>query len=147
MKNILYVESFLLRIPQNFRLGQLSPDHAQLIKNAWTHGSEFSANTVAYLIANNKNIGLFDESDTLVAWCLTFDFGSLAALQVEEAHMRKGFGSLVTKAITKKIAEEFDVDVTYNYVNGNLRSQLLAEKIGFKKIDDNQWIGVTSGVE
>lgn len=109
---------------------------------AWTHGSDFSAKTIPYLIEHNMSVGLFDADDELVAWCLVFDFGSLAALQVDENHYRKGYGEIVTRAITKKIAEENDVDVTSNYVDGNIRSHNLVTKIGFKKIDSNRWIGV-----
>lgn len=115
---------------------------ASLIKTAWTHGSDFSVKTIPYLIEHNTSVGLFDADGELVAWCLVFDFGSLAALQVDENHYRKGYGEIVTRAITKKIAEENDVDVTSNYVDGNIRSHNLVTKIGFKKIDSNRWIGV-----
>lgn len=86
------------------------------------------------MIANNVSVGLFNESIELVAWCMVFDFGSLAALQVVEKYQRRGFGEIIAKAITKKIAIENDIDVTSFYVDGNLASQRLVEKIGFKKI-------------
>lgn len=120
-------------------------ENAAHIKDVWTHGNDFAAKkTVAYLIEHNVSVGLFDESGQLLAWCLTFDFGSLAALQVEESQMRKGYGEIVTRAITQKIAEENDIDVTSNYVDGNIRSHNLATKIGFKTIGTNRWVGVVS---
>lgn len=130
------------RIPPNFRVASLTKENADFVKKAWTHGSEFSGKTCSYLIQHNPSVGLFNPAGDLVAWCLVFDFGSLAALQVDENHFRKGYGEIVTRAITKKIAEENDIDVTSNYVDGNIRSHNLVTKIGFKKIDINRWFGV-----
>lgn len=125
----------------------MTQENAAFIKEVWTHGSEFAEGTVSYLIKYNASMGLFNDTGKLIAWCLTFDFGSLAALQVDESYRRKGYGELVTQAITKKISEDFDVDVTSNYVDGNVRSENLVRKIGFKKIDTNRWIGVFNRVE
>jgi predicted GNAT family acetyltransferase len=94
------------------------------------------------MIENNTNLGLFNESNELVAWCLKLDFGSLAALQVDEKHLRKGYGEIVTKAISKKIAVECDVDVTCNIIHANFKSKNLFLKLGFEELDNNFWIGV-----
>lgn len=133
---------FLLnnRIPENFSLRSLTQEHVNTVKSAWRHDDEFSINTVSYLIEHNVSVGLFNESNDLVAWCLVFDFGSLAALQVDEKHYRKGYGTIVTKALSKKIAMENGVDITSNFVDGNVKSQNLVEKIGFKQIDKNLWV-------
>lgn len=88
------------------------------------------------------NVGLFNETGELVAWCLSLSFGSLATLQVDENHKRKGYGELVTKAISKKIAEELDVDITANVVLANFKSLNLFKKLGFSEIDKNFWITV-----
>lgn len=94
------------------------------------------------MIENNTNVGLFNETGELVAWCLKLDFGSLAALQVDEKHLRKGYGEIVTKEISKKIATECDVDITSNIVHANFKSKNLFQKLGFQEIDNNFWIGV-----
>lgn len=68
--------------------------------------------------------------------------GSLGILQVDEQHLRKGYGEIVTKAITKKIALKSEIDVTANITFSNLKSFNLFTKLGFKDIDKNFWIGV-----
>lgn len=90
----------------------------------------------------NAHIGLFNETDELVAWCLRMDIGSLATLQVDEKHFRKGYGEIVTKAISKKIASECDSDITTNVVLSNIKSLSLFEKLGFDEIDKNHFVGV-----
>ena len=97
---------------------------------------------VEYMIENNTNVGLFDDSNELVAWCLRLDFGSLTVLQVDENHLRKGYGEIVTKANSKKIASDYDVDISTNIVHGNEKSTNLFKKLGFKHIDNNYWIGL-----
>lgn len=97
---------------------------------------------IEYMIEYNINIGLYDETNELVAWCLQLDFGSLATLQVDEKHYRKGYGALVTKAICKKIAVEDDQDITSNVVFSNFKSLNLFQKLAFEEIDENFWIGV-----
>lgn len=104
--------------------------------------SEDSVHFIEYMIENNINVGLYDEFDELTAWCLQLDFGSLATLQVDENHLKKGYGSLVAKFVSKQIALENDVDVTANVVLDNFKSMNLFQKLGFKDIDENYWIGV-----
>jgi len=130
------------RIPQNFRLDSLSKENAVKINSVWPHRSEGSLSFIEYMIEYNTNIGLFNESGELIAWCLRLDFGSLAALQVDENNLRKGYGEIVTKVISKKIADECDADITSNIVHKNIKSLNLFNKLGFKVVDNNHWIGV-----
>lgn len=123
-------------------MGSLTKDNAAAINSIWPHRSEGSVAYVEYLIDHNESIGLFEESGKLLAWCLSMQTGSLGILQVDEEHLRKGYGELVTKAITKEIALKSDIDVTANIVFDNLKSSNLFTKLGFKDIDKNFWIGV-----
>lgn len=130
------------RIPKGFRLGSLTKANATAINSVWPHRSEGSVSYVEYLIDHNESIGLFTKDGKLVAWCLSMTTGSLALLQVDENHLRKGYGEIVAKAITKKVALESGIDVTANIVFANYKSANLFTKLGFKDIDKNYWIGV-----
>lgn len=91
-------------------------------------------------------MGLFDDKGELVAWCLQLDSCSLSTLQVDEKHLRKGYGEIVAKAICKKIGEESELDVSSNIVHTNVKSLNLFTKLGFKEIDKNYWIGLKKSV-
>lgn len=108
----------------------------------WPHREEGSVKFIEFMIENNTNVGLFNETGELVAWCLRLSFGSLAAMQVDENHLRKGYGTIVTKAISKKIASDYNSDITANVIGANFKSLNLFNKLGFKDIDKNYWIGV-----
>lgn len=137
-----FLKTFFSRIPPNFQLRSLKKENAFKINSVWPHRQEGSERFIEYMIEHNTNVGLFDATGELVAWCLRLDFGSLGALQVDENHYRKGFGSIVTKAICRKIAMECDADVTSNIIHKNFKSLNLFQKLGFKDIDKNHWIGV-----
>lgn len=95
---------------------------------------------INFLIKNNLTIGLFDKTNELVAWVLQIDTGSLAVLQVDENHRRKGYGEVVTRVIAKKIAMDRDSDVTANVKKINQMSTNLFKKLNFKDIDKNYWM-------
>ena len=131
------------RAPKGFRLGDLSKEHSIKINAVWPHRSEGSEKFIEYLIENNAHVGLFDKATgELVAWCFQHDFGSLAILQVDENYFRKGYGEVVTRAITRKIAAEFNVDITSNIIVNNEKSLNLFTKLGFIDVENTYWIGV-----
>lgn len=90
------------------------------------------------------SIGLFGDDGELLAWCLRYDNGSLALLQVDEQHLRKGYGSLVAKAISKRIAIEFDSDVTAMIVKHNQKSMNMFTKLGFVGVGPHTWVVMTA---
>lgn len=132
----------VFRIPASFQVRPLQTEDAFDINSVWPQKGDGTEEFVSYMIENNTNVGLYNESDELIAWCLKHDFGSLASLQVDEHHLKKGYGETVTKAICKKVAIECDVDITASIVHDNYKSKNLFKKLGFENIDTNFWIGV-----
>lgn len=74
-----------------------------------------------------------------MAWCLQYDNGLLALLQVDNQHKRKGYGSLIAKAFSKQIAESYSLDVGATVVHENLASRTMFEKIGFQIVGPHTW--------
>jgi RimJ/RimL family protein N-acetyltransferase len=128
-------------MPEGVEMKSLVPGDAEKVNSVWPHASEGSVEFLQYCITYNRSVGIYDHSE-LVAWCLEHDYYCLLALQVDADHLRKGYGTLVTKAITKKIAEQCDADVITNIVTQNSKSKALFKKAGFKDIDTNSWIGL-----
>ncbi|KAG5668947.1 hypothetical protein PVAND_016853 [Polypedilum vanderplanki] len=129
--------------PYDFEIKNLSLDDAEKINSVWAFASPGSLNFIRYVIKFNASIGIYKKSTkTLIAWCLEYDHHCLLALQVDANHLRKGFGILAAKALTKKLAEEKKVDVVTTIVCENYKSKNLFDKIGFNQIDNNLWIGV-----
>ena len=87
----------------------------------------------------NVSVGAFNEQDELVAWCYRYNMGALNALQVDARYYRRGFGTLILKAISKQLAET-DQDSFGFVVIDNEPSQATFNKLGFRIIDSNHWI-------
>jgi ribosomal protein S18 acetylase RimI-like enzyme len=83
----------------------------------------------------NTSVGAFDrETDgQLMAWCLHQQPGTIGALQVMDSYARRGLGSLVTRALAKKLAE-IGRDTLALVDLDNNASIGMFEKLGFQKI-------------
>lgn len=65
--------------------------------------------------------------------------GLLGALQTDEQHLAKGYGSMVVKDISKKIAQ-LGHDVHAGIFEENTPSRRLFEKLGFEAVGEVHWI-------
>ncbi|KAL7043378.1 hypothetical protein ACKWTF_001481 [Chironomus riparius] len=132
-------------VPEGLVIRKLSTSNADHINSIWPHRSPGSEKFIEYCIEMNLSVGLYDQATgELLAWCLEHDNGNLLALQVDQNHLRKGYATIVTKAITKLIAQERGFDVHTNIVVANFKSLGLFEKLSFNKIDKNFWTGVVN---
>lgn len=74
---------------------------------------------------------------------LSLQNGMMGALQTDDGYTGHGYGSLVTKCLSKKIAEMgFDVNVEIS--ENNTPSRSLFSKLGFKFVEKVGWI-ITKG--
>ncbi|KAG5666206.1 hypothetical protein PVAND_017651 [Polypedilum vanderplanki] len=112
-------------IPLNSKIKELSTEYVDKINNAWPHRFEQSELFIDYSIKYHISMGLFDSNDNLIAWCLRYDNGSLGVLQVDQKHLRKGFGEIVVRAMIKKIAEFCNCDIISLVVSENVKSMNL----------------------
>ncbi|XP_070489954.1 uncharacterized protein [Chironomus tepperi] len=130
-------------VPAGLVIRRLSTSDAKKINSVWPHKYQGSESFISHIIDVNLSVGLYDEkSGELIAWCHEHDISTLFVLQVDEKHLRKGYAGLVTKAITKHVAQEHGYCVNTNIMRENFKSMALFEKLSFKKIDNNSWLAV-----
>ncbi|KAH8271094.1 hypothetical protein KR018_007810 [Drosophila ironensis] len=132
------IDTFTIEAPPGITLAKLKVDDAQIINDIWPHRTDKSLNFVKSLIKYNVNVGAYDESGKLVAWCLRLPIGSLGLLQVLESHKRLGLGSLMVRSLSKTISDLGD-QVLAPVVNKNVASRSMFEKLGFRSIDSTYW--------
>lgn len=83
----------------------------------------------------NNSYGVFLKSDgSLVCWMLMNHMGQLGVLQTVPVYKRKGYAMLLTKIMSKEIAEEGQNPSTV-IVRGNVASESMFAKLGFHSID------------
>ncbi|KAL9707539.1 hypothetical protein quinque_011057 [Culex quinquefasciatus] len=91
-----------------------------------------------------SNVGLFNEEDELVGWCLHSNLGFLSYLHVDDRCRNRGFGELMVRAISRKVAEK-GLNVYGGVRPDNGPSRRLFQKIGFEQRQAIAWIRSRAG--
>lgn len=131
-----------ISVPSDVYIKEISPDEAHIMDSVWPRKYPGSEERLKNLLEINEGYGVYHKSnDQLVSWITLSCLGQLSVLQTLEEHKKKGYASLITKYMCKKLAEKgFH---SFGSVNlGNRPSELLFEKLGFRKLGICQYIGV-----
>ncbi|KAJ8973548.1 hypothetical protein NQ317_018393 [Molorchus minor] len=123
--------NFKLECPEEVEIRTLCMSHAALINSLWPLKFPHSDEFLASLIEMNGGYGLFMKStNELVSWALKTGIGQIGVVQTVESYQKKGFASVVTRILARKIAEE-DEDPTATIAVSNVTSQNMFKKLGF----------------
>ncbi|KAH8271810.1 hypothetical protein KR044_006500 [Drosophila immigrans] len=125
--------------PEGFQLRPLAEADAQIIDEEWPYTHPGALYFIQRQIRLCPSMGLYEEeSNKLVAWCIRTLDGLLAALQVDNAYKRRGFGTVVIAALSRDIGALGD-DVTAEVHAENIPSSSIFNKLGFQVIDQCYW--------
>lgn len=119
----------------------MSEEDALIAEAVWPHRHSDSVFFIKLLVKLNENVGLYRNDGKLIAWCLRLQAGLLGAMQVDDGFRRKGYGTLILKAITRKIGE-LGEDVCACVLTDNLPSIRTFENVGFQVVDSTFWLKV-----
>ncbi|XP_037923085.1 uncharacterized protein LOC119659195 isoform X2 [Hermetia illucens] len=125
--------------PDGITLRPLTAEDVVTANALWPFRRPGSLIYLQRLAKYNVSVGAFTSDGELVAWCFRIPVGSLGTLQVAESHKRKGFGSLIVRAMAKAIGET-GYDVFAPVVFDNYPSLNMFEKLGFKVVDTMNWL-------
>ncbi|XP_055593801.1 uncharacterized protein LOC129748220 [Uranotaenia lowii] len=126
---------FEFAIPQGMYMDRMKVEHAPMANELWSHrcqGSEFYMKRIA---AWNPSVGLFDENGEPVAWCFVWPTGAIGPLEVTKKHHRKGYGTIIAKAIAQELAK-IGRNCYATILSSNMASQTMFDKIGFHEVDE-----------
>lgn len=124
----------LAALPADWKLEQLKSENAKIVNDNWPGSGKSSLIFFQRLIELNPSIGLFNDKGALIGWCLMREYGTIGSLHVTDSEQRKGYGSLLTKALSIQLAKR-GYDSIANVIFGNEKSKNLFVKLGFKIID------------
>ncbi|XP_044270434.1 uncharacterized protein LOC123015062 [Tribolium madens] len=125
---------FTIECPPEVYLKKLDPSAGQQMNATWLHRFPGSDKYLTSFIDANGGYGVFLKSThEMVAWVLRHAWGHLAILQTQEAHKRKGYASLVTKALSKEIANEGHWPLGTILLKNRISINMF-EKLGFNSI-------------
>ncbi|XP_075210287.1 uncharacterized protein LOC142317616 [Lycorma delicatula] len=121
-------------------IGELTKEHVPRVNDMWHYKFPRSEQLARDVIVYNKGMGLFRKADDkLVAWSLMQHYGALGMLYTDDNERGKGYGKLISLALTKYLVD-IEID-PYLYVNpNNTHSFSIYKKIGFEITDKVSWI-------
>ncbi|XP_055838916.1 uncharacterized protein LOC129906945 [Episyrphus balteatus] len=131
--------------PEGITLSPIRTEDIETVNNLWPHHHPGSELFVGRLIRLGQSVGAYDNDGNLVSWCLTLPLGALGLLQVQESHRRKGFGSLMVKAMAKMNAEK-GIETLAPIIEENTASRAMFKNLGFVEINEIFWYGKTSNI-
>uniref|UniRef100_A0AAG5DGD4 Glycine N-acyltransferase-like protein n=1 Tax=Anopheles atroparvus TaxID=41427 RepID=A0AAG5DGD4_ANOAO len=123
-------------LPYGYRCCPVRLADTDFVSKQWVHNEPMFANLPGRLIDRNPSLGVYDEKDQLVAWCLIDQTGSLALFQTVVLHQRKGLGRAIIDHFARQLHKEGILPQAL-IVECNQGSRSLFEKLGFEVV--NQW--------
>lgn len=122
----------MISLPDDVYVKSLEHYHAPAVFQSWPYNHLTTLQDVTEEIVQLPSAGLFLKSDNqLVTWIMCHPPNGMSRLHTVEQHRRKGYASLVTKYLTKRMAQAG----YYPYVNivaGNLVTGTFFENLGFR---------------
>jgi ribosomal protein S18 acetylase RimI-like enzyme len=143
---------YVLATPADFRptpaaagpIGALSPEHAELVADAWTvHDFDSPQARLDYVrscVVRGPTAAVFHEGRP-VSFALTHADGSVGILHTAPAFRRRGLGRRCVSALVEKLLAR-DALVFCYVADGNVASVTLLEQIGLRAGQDGAVITV-----
>ncbi|XP_065080136.1 uncharacterized protein LOC135702984 [Ochlerotatus camptorhynchus] len=125
-----------IALPEGLYLKKLELKDASIANELWPFSCEGSDYFLKRLAAWNASTGLFNESGEMLAWSFCWPTGAIGPLEVAKNHLRKGYGSLVAKAIAKEVAK-VGMNCYGTVVSTNTASKAMFDKLGFVPVEDH----------
>ncbi|XP_057372908.1 uncharacterized protein LOC130693732 [Daphnia carinata] len=112
----------------------LEPCHAQLVYDHWGYNAHTRVEYIRQEIELLPSAGVFlKENDELVSWMTCHPPNGMSRLHTLEEHRRRGYASLVTQYLSKRVAQSAVVPCV-NIVLGNTASFKFFDSMGFKHL-------------
>lgn len=123
---------FTFSCPEEVVLRKLTPAHSKTVDDHWPNKFPHSQEFLSSLIELVGGWGLFLKSNNeLVSWALLTGLGQLGMIQTVENYQKKGYACIITKVLSKKIAERGE-DPAGTVAEDNTASQNMFKKLGFE---------------
>lgn len=112
----------------------LEPCHAKIVYDNWPYKAGTTVENISKEIELLPSAGVFlKEGDEPVSWMMCHPPNGMSRLHTLERHRRRGYASLVTQYLTKRVAQSGCVPFV-NIVIDNTASYKFFDSMGFKHL-------------
>nr|XP_022915780.1 uncharacterized protein LOC111425769 [Onthophagus taurus]XP_022915788.1 uncharacterized protein LOC111425769 [Onthophagus taurus] len=127
--------NFPVKCSEDVYIGTLNQSHVPLVSSLWPREFNGANEYFSSFVETKGGLGVFLKSNNqLVSWVLRNHWGVLVNLRTIPDYKRKGYGTLLVKAMCKKIAEEGNTPLA-TIIVGNIASEDLFKGLGFEYYD------------
>lgn len=135
--------SYEFSVPDDVVMKQLTVEDARLMNDVWPYRYPGSEKFIKSIIRLNCGLGIYKQGE-LVSWILQVECFGLGLLQTLEGHQGNGYARLLSRAMAKKISEEFDEDVILFASYSKPKTVDLYLRYGYKHISYTHWLYLKS---
>lgn len=126
-------------VPDDVELKMLDVDDYELINDLWPYKYPGSECFIKSLIELNGGLGIY-KNQKLVSWILQVESFGLGLLQTMDEHQGKGYARLLTRALTRKISEEYGEDIILFASYSKPKTVDLYIRYDYKHISYTHWM-------
>lgn len=126
-------------VPEDVELRNISLKDGEKMNEVWLYKYPGSVNFINSLIKLNGGLGIY-KCDEILSWVLHIECFGIGLLQTLEEHQGKGYARILSKAIAKKISEDYDEDVILFASYGRPRTVDLYTRYGYRHISHTHWL-------
>lgn len=128
-------------VPEGIVLRPLLESDSKFCNSLWAYRNDNSELYARSLINIYGGLALCDKkTGEILSFGVINDHLAIGMMNTVEKARGKGYAGVITKALSKKILEDFDLPPIAFFETANASSRRVFEKIGFKKIGDCDWI-------
>jgi ribosomal protein S18 acetylase RimI-like enzyme len=102
--------NFFRDIPDGYKISELNQSHIENVRNSWEYKKVYELADlryrIGYNISNFHTMCIETEDGRPVAWELQQEYGGLGMLYVEPEYRRANLGSIVTRTLAGKLADD-----------------------------------------
>lgn len=129
----------IIVIPKNVELRNIRLEDGTNMNELWPYKYPGSEKFIKSLIALNGGLAIY-QNEEIISWVLHIECFGVGLLQTLEEHQGKGYARILSKAIAKKISEDYDEEVILFASYGRPKTVDLYFRYGYKHISYTHWL-------
>lgn len=132
-------KSYEVDVPIDVEMKALDVKDYQMINDSWPYKYSGSEKFIKSIIKLNGGLGVYKDNK-LVSWILQVESFGIGLLQTVEENQGKGYARLLTRAMTRKISEDYDEDVVLFASYSKPKTVDLYIRYGYKHVSYTHWL-------
>lgn len=136
-------------LPSPYYLSPLTLQDAETMNAHWKYRSEHSLHDIRSLISDTHLPSIScrhrnaDGSEHLIGWAVTYNYGAIGLLHILDEHRGRGLAKHMVRSLLPLCAAAFECSPFAFITPDNDASRTVFRALGFQKMSDCHWAGLS----